>query len=77
MQALDEWTSISTMLEENDDTVHELLRLIDQHAVRGKQVHDCNLVAVMLKNGVRRLATRNPDDFKRFEPEIALEALVS
>ena len=32
----------------------------------GKQVHDCNIVATMLANGIPRLATRNPTDFKRF-----------
>ena len=34
--------------------------------VRGKQVHDCNIVATMLTNGVRRLATRNATDFRRY-----------
>jgi predicted nucleic acid-binding protein len=77
LDALDEWKSVSTMLDEGEDTVQELLRLVAKHQVRGKPVHDCNLVAVMIKNGVKRLATRNPDDFKRFEPEITIETLAS
>ncbi len=77
LQALDEWKSISLILEDGEEAVAELLRLVEKYQVRGKQVHDCNLVAVMLRNGVKRLPTRNPDDFKRFEPEIMLEALVS
>jgi predicted nucleic acid-binding protein len=39
-----------------------------------QQVHDCNIVAVMLANKMSRLATRNAADFKRFD-EITLEPL--
>jgi hypothetical protein len=45
--------------------VQRCVDLVQQHDVRGKQVHDCNVVAVMLTYGVRRLATRNAPDFKR------------
>jgi predicted nucleic acid-binding protein len=45
-------------------------RLVRKHRVQGKQVHDCNIVAVMLANGVRRLVTRNPTDFARYAEEI-------
>ena len=40
---------------------------------RGKNIHDANIVAVMLTHGVRRLATYNQADFQRFD-EIVLEA---
>ena len=38
-----------------------------------KNIHDANIVAVMLIHGVRRLATYNQADFQRFD-EIVLEA---
>jgi predicted nucleic acid-binding protein len=63
-----------TVLPEDFDALLELVRT---HEVKGKQVHDANIVATMLANGVRRLATLNVDDFRRFEDEIAIEALVS
>ena len=51
----------------------ELLRtLVHRYQVRGKNIHDANVVAVMLTHGVRRLATFNSADFRRFD-EIVLE----
>lgn len=55
----------------------ELLALVRKHDVKGKQVHDANIVATTLANGIGRLATLNTHDFQRFEDEIALEPLVS
>lgn len=52
----------------------DLLRtLVQRYQVRGKNIHDANIVAVMLTRGVRRLATYNQADFQRFD-EIVLEA---
>ena len=53
----------------------ECLRLARQHAVQGKQVHDCNIVATMRVHGVRVLATRNPGDFKRYVDQITIVAI--
>jgi predicted nucleic acid-binding protein len=43
--------------------------------VRGKQVHDCNIVATMRAHGVRRLATRNSGDFERYGTLIDIDAV--
>ncbi len=54
-----------------------LLRdLVCRYEVRGKQIHDANIVAVMEYHGVSRLATFNQVDFKRYQ-DIALEPLPS
>jgi predicted nucleic acid-binding protein len=53
-------------LEESTSSRDRLLNLIDRYGVAGKQVHDANIVAVMLENGVTELLTHNPDDFTRF-----------
>jgi predicted nucleic acid-binding protein len=66
LQALTEWQTACTLLEEGRASVAELFRLIRAHQVRGKQVHDCNIVAVMKVHGVARLATRNGADFQRY-----------
>jgi predicted nucleic acid-binding protein len=56
-------------------TASELLRaLVQRHQIRGKNIHDANIVAVMLAHSVRRLATFNSDDFQRFD-EIVLETM--
>jgi predicted nucleic acid-binding protein len=64
--ALDEWRRGCSLLAEDEETVAQCLALARTHSVRGKQMHDCNVVAVMRAHGVSRLVTRNPSDFSRF-----------
>src|SRR5262245_39738095 len=40
--ALKPWTNASTLLDEDEKVAVELLRLVRQYQVRGRQVHDCN-----------------------------------
>jgi predicted nucleic acid-binding protein len=42
------------------------LRLVATHDVKGKNVHDTRLVAVMMAHGITDLLTFNTDDFRRF-----------
>lgn len=72
MAVLEVWTTGCILLAENEAVVEECLSLVRHRGVLGKQIHDCNLVATMLAHGVRRLATRNPADFKRFHTEISV-----
>jgi predicted nucleic acid-binding protein len=55
------------------ELLQELLR---KYCVRGKQIHDANIVAVMLTHGICRLVTYNQADFARFG-EITLEPLAA
>ncbi len=64
LEVLDETTIVA-------DTLHDLLR---RYPLRGKRIHNANLVAVMLTYGISRLATYNRDDFAVFK-EIVLEPL--
>ena len=43
--------------------------LVVRYGVRGVQVHDARMVALMLTHSVTRLLTLNPSDFARFRPE--------
>jgi predicted nucleic acid-binding protein len=63
-----------TVLDEPAAAVDLLRDLIQRHQVRGKQIHDANIVAVMLSHGIHRLATFNQSDFVRFD-EIVLESV--
>ncbi len=55
----------------------QLLKLMQAFPTGGKQVHDANIVATMLVNGVDTLATQNIDDFKRFAGIIQLIRLAA
>jgi len=63
-----------TVLDEPLAAADLLRTLVQRRQVRGKNIHDANIVAVMLTHGVRRLATYNQVDFQRFD-EIVLEAV--
>jgi predicted nucleic acid-binding protein len=41
-------------------------RLVKQHQVSGKQVHDAHLVAAMQVYGLQKILTFNGDDFRRY-----------
>jgi len=62
------------VLEETEETVRLLRDLVRRYRIRGKQIHDANIVATMMAHGVTRLVTYNPDDFRRFK-EITLEPM--
>ncbi|MFN8531797.1 MAG: type II toxin-antitoxin system VapC family toxin [Anaerolineae bacterium] len=52
-----------------DDTAavtDKLFALLKQYPTGGKQIHDANIVATMLANGITRLITLNVADMKRF-----------
>ena len=77
LASLDTWRSAASTLDEDGGVLLELLSLVRARQVRGKQVHDANIVAVMLANGITRLATFNVGDFQRYEDEIRIEAPAS
>jgi len=52
--------------------LHDLLRRVP---VRGKKIHDANIVATMLANGIRTLLTHNAADFDGFSDVIELRRL--
>ena len=52
-----------------------LLALLNNYSVGGKQIHDANIVATMQAYHINRLLTYNTNDFKRFNDIIQLESL--
>jgi predicted nucleic acid-binding protein len=48
-------------------------QLVVAHAVRGKQVHDARLVALMQAHGISHILTLNGGDFARFPGIVAME----
>jgi len=55
------------VLDETTQVATRLTQLIAQYQLTGKRIHDANIVATMLENGITQLETLNPDDFKCFE----------
>jgi predicted nucleic acid-binding protein len=55
-----------TLLPESEEVYHVWRRLLFEHEVRGVQVHDAHLAAVLEVHGISRLLTLNGRDFKRF-----------
>jgi predicted nucleic acid-binding protein len=53
--ALQLWTIACRVVDETELVLRELLSLVRQFDVRGKQIHDCNIVATMRANGIGRL----------------------
>jgi len=60
-------------LSPTGDTFEECTSLIQRYGVRGTQVHDANIVAVMMTYGLKGLATYNQDDFRRFDDVFLLD----
>ncbi len=58
--------------DETSATTSMLLTLLRDYSVSGKQIHDANIVASMLVNGIDTLLTLNTVDFKRYQNRIAL-----
>jgi predicted nucleic acid-binding protein len=66
---------IQTLFHVADETqavTDQLLQLCRVYQTGGKQIHDANIVAVMVVYGIDRLITLNTADFKRYEDRISL-----
>jgi predicted nucleic acid-binding protein len=58
------------LAEEGSAVTEKLLELVETVEIGGKQIHDANVVATMLANGIPALLTHNVDDFARFRDVI-------
>jgi predicted nucleic acid-binding protein len=61
--------------DETEEVTTQLLALMKTYPTGGKQVHDANIVATMLVNGIDTLLTTNVEDMKRFADRITLLSL--
>lgn len=64
------------VVEENADSRRLLVALVADGGVSGKQVHDANLVAVVVTHGAAAVLTANPRHVERFGEHLAVESLV-
>ncbi len=75
LEAVDGIMSWLRILAETEKASNLLRSLVRRYQVRGKRVHDANVIAVMLTHGVTHLATYNRADFDNFQ-EIVLEPVL-
>ncbi|MFQ5570003.1 MAG: type II toxin-antitoxin system VapC family toxin [Rhodothermales bacterium] len=61
------------ILRDTEEAFERLLSLVQQYDIKGKAIHDAQVVASMLANGVTHLVTYNRSDFQRYG-EVALES---
>ncbi|MCB0190558.1 MAG: PIN domain-containing protein [Anaerolineae bacterium] len=61
-----QWQQQFPLLDEHPHIFNAWLQLVKQYQVKGKQVHDARLVAVMQSYGLSHLLTFNGADFERY-----------
>src|SRR3989339_946461 len=64
------------ILYESRESFEKWFELIEQYKIIGKLVFDCNIVATMLVNDVKKILTNNPNDFIKFNNEIIVIPLI-
>ena len=65
----DEIEPLCTVLEERGRSYDEFKRLVRTYDVKGRQVHDARLVAMMIANDIANIVTLNERDFRRYKAE--------
>ena len=61
--------------EDGPNVRARLLTVLTAYPTAGRQIHDANIVATMLANGIKRLLTFNVADFRRFRDLITIDTL--
>jgi len=69
---IDAIRALYQMADETEQVTLNLLALIKEIPVGGKQIHDANIVATMIAYGIDTLLTANVDDMKRFASKIKI-----
>ncbi len=63
------------LAEEGAAVAAQLMELVEETEVGGKQIHDANIVATMLVHGIPSVLTHNVADFARFSSRVQVIAL--
>jgi len=54
-------------LDETSGVIQRLLEMVGQHQLKGKKIHDANIAATMIDNGLVQVLTLNGNDFVKFK----------
>jgi len=61
-----------TVLDESTRVLESLLALVEAHDLKGKRIHDANIVAAMTAHRLHVLVTSNSDDFRHISESTIL-----
>lgn len=67
-----DFTNYFELFEDSKEISKTLFEICKKFKVKGKQVHDANILATMKSNEVQYILTANMNDFKRFSEEIEI-----
>ncbi|MBL8157132.1 MAG: PIN domain-containing protein [Anaerolineae bacterium] len=67
--------AVFRVAEEQIAVLDQMLILAAESTLRGKQLHDLNIVATMITYNIPRLLTHNVDDFRQFGAHIRVISL--
>jgi predicted nucleic acid-binding protein len=62
---IEEFASIATVLNPSSDSYMKLRELVNNYNPKGLKIHDNEIAAISLSNGINRIATFNVVDFER------------
>jgi predicted nucleic acid-binding protein len=57
---------IFNIAEDSSSVTKNLLAILEKIIIRGRKIHDANIVATMLSHNIPTLITENKKDFERF-----------
>ncbi len=63
---VEEFMGYTILYEETEEVALRLRELVREVELTGKRIHDANIAATMLSNGVTEILTQNRGDFDRF-----------
>lgn len=63
---IEQWEDIFQVADETEAVTRILVELIKEYDIKGKSIHDANIIATMKANMIENLFTLNANDFKKF-----------
>ncbi len=75
LEQIDQFIERFQVADDTAAVTEQLVKLMGDFKIGGKQVHDTNIVATMLAYGIPCLLTHNAKDFQRFASVIRIEVI--
>ncbi len=76
LEQVDQFIERFQVADDSAAVTEQLVKLMGNFKIGGKQVHDANIVATMLAHEIPCLLTHNVKDFQRFGEIIKIEGIV-
>ncbi len=74
-EQIDQFTERFHVADDTAAVTGQLIKLMGDFKIGGKQVHDANIVATMLAHDIPCLLTHNAKDFERFGEIVTIERI--